>query len=188
MVKELVMFGLSRFEENFARSYRQTNFTLYGKYTYEDICRLLNWEKQRNPINVGGYFYEKETKTMPVFINYRQDQRNAIYEHRFLSNRELIAFSKHPRQVTSSDADHIYKRTDDDRDNKIYLFVRRNKDDREAKEFYFMGEIRAVGEPKPVILEKSGDEAFEITYLLEDPVRDELFEYITGDDGSPGGS
>ncbi len=188
MVKELVMFGLSRFEENFARSYRQTNFTLYGKYTYEDICRLLNWEKQRNPINVGGYFYEKETKTMPVFINYRQDQRNAIYEHRFLSNRELIAFSKHPRQVTSSDADHIYKRTDDDRDNKIYLFVRRNKDDREAKEFYFMGEIRAVGEPKPVILEKSGDEAFEITYLLEDPVRDELFEYITGDDGSLGGS
>ena len=44
------------------------------------------------------------------------------------------------------------------------------------------------GKPKPVILEKSGDEAFEITYLLEDPVRDELFEYITGDDGSHGGS
>ena len=44
-----------------------------------------------------------------------------------------------------------------------------------------MGEITAVGEPRPVILEKSGDDAFEITYVLEEPVREELFEYITGE-------
>lgn len=181
MVKELISFGLSRYEENFSDRYDQTSFQLYGKYTYEDICRLLNWEKQRNPINVGGYFYEKQTKTMPVFINYQQERTTAVYEHKFLSNRELIAFSKHPRKCGSSDADHIYKRTEEDRDNRIYLFVRRNKDDKEAKEFYFMGEITAVREPRPVILEKSGDDAFEITYVLEEPVREELFEYITGE-------
>lgn len=95
--------------------------------------------------------------------------------------KELIAFSKHPRDVNSPDADHIYKRKESEKDNRIYLFVRKNKNDREAKEFYFLGEINAVGRPKPVILEKTKDEAFEITYVLDEPVREDIYEYITGE-------
>jgi len=30
---------------------------------------------------------------------------------------------------------------------KILLFVRKNKDDKETKEFYFLGEVFAQGEP-----------------------------------------
>ena len=59
--------------------------------------------------------------------------------------------------------------------------MRKNKNDKEAKEFYFLGEIEAAGEPKQVILEKSGDEAFEITYILSDPVREDIYEYIVED-------
>ena len=55
----------------------------------------------------------------------------------------------------SRDADHIYKRTAEDAANKIYLFVRKNKDDNEAKEFYFLGEIFAQGRPEPVIMPKT---------------------------------
>ena len=32
-----------------------------------------------------------------------------------------------------------------------------------------------------MILEKSGDEAFEITYILSDPVREDIYEYIVED-------
>ncbi|MBS6798467.1 MAG: DEAD/DEAH box helicase [Firmicutes bacterium] len=179
MVRELAQFAVSRYVNNYSARYKDTNFCLYQKYTYEDICRLLNWEKQMNPLNVGGYFYEKKTKTMPVFISY--DRKNASYDHRFVSNKELIAFSKHPRDVNSPDADHIYKRRESEKDNRMYLFVRKNKNDREAKEFYFLGEINAVGRPKPVILEKTKDEAFEITYVLDEPVREDIYEYITGE-------
>lgn len=62
MVRELAQFAVSRYVNNYSARYKDTNFCLYQKYTYEDICRLLNWEKQMNPLNVGGYFYEKRQR------------------------------------------------------------------------------------------------------------------------------
>ena len=50
-----------------------TNFQLYAKYTYEDVCRLLEWEKGEVALNIGGYRYDSKTKTYPVFINYRKE-------------------------------------------------------------------------------------------------------------------
>ena len=46
---------------------------------------------------------------MPVFINYDKTEDAIAYEDRFISNQELIALSKHPRKITSSDVVHIYK-------------------------------------------------------------------------------
>ena len=62
-----------------------------------------------NAQNIGGYFYDKDTKTLPVFINYDKAEDAIAYEDRFLSNSELIALSKHPRKVDSTDADHFIK-------------------------------------------------------------------------------
>lgn len=90
----------------------------------------------------------------------------------------LIALSKRPRKVNSSDADHIYKRTAEDRDNRIFLFIRKDKNDNEAKEFYFLGEIYAEGDPQPIQMAQSKGDAFEISYRLDRPVRDDIYEYI----------
>lgn len=181
MVLELIDFGIENYYEHYSKRYKNTNFQLYQKYTYEDVCRLLNWEKNMNAQNIGGYFYDKLTKTLPVFINYVKSDDAIAYEDRFLSANELVALSKHPRKITSSDVTHIYKRSDDDKQNRIYLFVRKNKDDKEAKEFYFLGEIYAVGEPVPIHMESANDDAFEITYHLDVPVREDIYDYITGD-------
>jgi superfamily II DNA or RNA helicase/HKD family nuclease len=140
MVDELLDYGICQYEENYADRYKETNFQLYQKYTYEDVCRLLNWKKNMNAQNIGGYFYDIETKTLPVFINYEKAEDAIAYEDRFVSSSELIALSKHPRKITSSDAERIYKKGIENADNKIYLFVRKNKDDKEAKEFYFLGD------------------------------------------------
>lgn len=134
-----------------------------------------------NAQNIGGYFYDKETKTLPVFINYEKAADAIAYEDRFVSESELIALSKHPRKITSSDAEHIYKRNPEDKENRIYLFVRKNKDDKETKEFYFLGEMFAVGEPKPIHMETTNDDAFEITYRLDVPVREDIYHYVIGD-------
>ena len=181
MVDELLDYGICQYEENYADRYKETNFQLYQKYTYEDVCRLLNWKKNMNAQNIGGYFYDIETKTLPVFINYEKAEDAIAYEDRFVSSSELIALSKHPRKITSSDAERIYKKGIENADNKIYLFVRKNKDDKEAKEFYFLGEIFAVGEPFPIHMETTNDDAFEITYHLDVPVREDIYGYIRGE-------
>ena len=181
MIEELLDFGIGQYEEKYAAVYRDTSFVLYQKYTYEDVCRLLNWKKNMNAQNIGGYFYDAETKTLPVFINYHKTEDAIAYEDRFVSENHLIALSKHPRKITSTDADHIYKRKEDDADNRIFLFVRKNKDDKEAKEFYFLGEIFAENVPRPIRMEKTKDDAFEIDYRLDVPVRSDIYDYIIRD-------
>lgn len=180
MVNEIIDFGIDRVEENYGDVYKDTNFNLYQKYTYEDVCRLLNWDKNLNGQNIGGYFYDTATKTFPVFINYEKTEDAIAYEDRFLSDNQLIALSKKPRSVDSSDANHIYKRNPEDKDNRIFLFVRKNKDDDDAKEFYFLGEIHAEGKPKPTLVpsDKGDQKAFEICYRLETPVRNDIYDYI----------
>ncbi len=181
IIDELIEYGIENYMENYSDSYKDTNFQLYQKYTYEDVCRLLNWRRNMNAQNIGGYFYDSETKTLPVFINYDKAEDAIAYEDRFVTQEHLVALSKHPRKVNSSDADHFFKRTEEDKENKILLFVRKNKDDKEAKEFYFLGEIFAQGEPIPIKMEKTGDDAFEINYKLDVPVRDDIYEYIVSE-------
>lgn len=51
MILELLDFGIEQWKEKYGQIYRDTNFTLYQKYTYEDVCRLLNWNKNLNAQN-----------------------------------------------------------------------------------------------------------------------------------------
>lgn len=181
MVVDLLTFGEERYQEQYSNAYKDTCFQLYQKYNYEDVCRLLGWKKNMNAQIISGYFYDKETKTLPVFINYDKAEGAIAYEDRFLSENVLIALSKHPRKITSGDAIHIYKQTPEDKDNRIFLFVRKNKDDKETKEFYFLGEIYAEGEPVPIHMESTNDDAFEILYRLDVPVRSDIYDYMVSD-------
>lgn len=181
MVKEVLLFGETRYQDYYNHSYKDTCFVLYQKYTYEDVCRLLGWKKNMTAQNIGGYFYDAETKTLPVFINYDKKEDAIAYEDRFLSEDRLIALSKHPRRITSADVTHIYKRSQEDKENRIFLFVRKNKDDKEAKEFYFLGEMHAEGEPEEIYMESTKDSAFEINYHLDVPIRSDIYDYITGE-------
>ena len=42
---ELVEYGLYRNAKYYGKPYRKSSFSLYQKYSYEDVCRLLEWEK-----------------------------------------------------------------------------------------------------------------------------------------------
>ena len=180
MIYELIDFGLRRYSKNYSNSYKDTCFQLYQKYTYEDVCRLLEWEKGEVALNIGGYKFDKTTKTYPVFINY--DKHDGIddsinYEDRFISESKLIAISKSGRTTSSDDVVQAYNA---DKDNvKMYLFVRKNKDDKISKEFYFLGSIRAIGNPNQFIMKNTNKTAVEIEYQLLTPVRSDIYEYIT---------
>lgn len=180
-LSDLADFVLARWARLYGVTYRETRFSLYQTYTYEEVCRLLDWERNVNAQNIGGYFYDRTTKTMPVFVNYEKEEGAIAYADRFLSERRFVALSKRNRRPTSSDADHIFKRGVEEADNRIYLFVRRNKKEKEAKAFYFLGEVRAAGEPIPVEVPGANgvDPAFEIDYRLAEPVRSDIYAYLT---------
>ena len=181
VIKELVDFGISRYERDYKQSYDVTDFVLYQKYTYEDVCRLLNWEQNEVPLNIGGYKYDKKTKTFPVFINY--DKSDDIsdttkYEDHFVPGfrDRLIAISKSGRSLQSEDVQNFLKAKE--RGIRVELFVRKNKDDKISKEFYYLGHMTASGNTKEFIMPNTQKTAVEIEWILDVPVREDIYEYI----------
>ncbi|MEE8732234.1 MAG: DEAD/DEAH box helicase [Eggerthellaceae bacterium] len=177
---ETIDFGLKRHAQNYAEPFDDTNLTLYGKYTYEEVCRLLSWDKNINGQNIGGYKYDRATNTFPVFINYDKapDISDTIkYEDRFVSERELIALSKQPRTMESPEI--VRLKAWPENGMRIYLFMRKNKNDVGSKEFYFLGSMHPTQDFRPITMPNTNKGAIEIRYELDVPVRDDLYEYLT---------
>ncbi len=178
MVEDLCAFILRRWESLYNKRYKDTLFCLYTLYTYDDICRLLDWPKLMPAQNIGGYWYDKSTKTMAICVNYEKDSNAIAYHDRFISNSELIWLTKPNRRVGSEEVSRMMKRTPYD-DTRIFLFIRRNKDDNEAKAFYFLGEVEPSGDPKDMFL-NDGRPVVELNWKLSTPVDEDLYDYITG--------
>ena len=179
ILSELVDFGISRNERDYSDLYDNTDFVLYQKYTYEDVCRLLNWETNEVPLNIGGYKYDKKTRTFPVFINY--DKADDItdttkYEDHFTSTGSLIAISKSGRSLDSEDVQNFLK--SDERGISVELFVRKNKDDKISKEFYYLGHMKASGNAREFVMNNTDKTAVEIEWMLDVPVREDIYQYI----------
>lgn len=180
VLDELVDFGISRYERDYSNTYGNTDLVLYQKYTFEDVCRLLNWEKNEVPQNIGGYKYDKTTKTFPVFINYEKQDDISVttrYEDHFDSNSKLIAISKSRRRLTSDDVQNFLKSKE--RGIKVELFVRKNKDDKISKEFYYLGSMNPSGKAEEFTMEGTDVTAVSIEWILDKPVRDDIYEYLT---------
>ena len=179
MLQELVEFGISRYNKNFSACYLDTNLVLYQKYTYEDVCRLLDWENNEVPLNIGGYKFDRKTKTFPVFINYDKadDIQDTIkYEDHFVDTRRLIAISKQGRTIESEEVQNFINA--EQRGIKVELFVRKNKDDKISKEFYYLGRMKATGKVRQFVMTNTDKEAVEIEWVLDTPVREDIYEYI----------
>ncbi len=180
ILDELVDFGISRYLRDYSNTYRDTDLVLYQKYTYEDVCHLLNWENNEVPLNIGGYKFDKKTKTFPVFINYDKAEDisdTTKYEDHFISNKNLIAISKAGRSIESEDVQNFLKAKE--RGIHVELFVRKNKDDKISKEFYYLGRMEASGKYKEFTMANTDKKAVEIEWNLDVPVRDDIYEYIT---------
>mgnify|MGYP001016600024 FL=1 len=178
LLTELVEYGIYRYNKYYKHNlYRDTNFVLYEKYSFEDICKLFSWSINYVPLAIGGYKYDEQTKTLPVFINYDIDENsfNHDYVHGFLPGNGFTSMSKPRRNLESRECEYFYKD-----ETKIYLFMRKNKDDKDgARVFYFLGEMKTVGQPELVHREKSGDTVLQFFYKLQTPLREDMYEYFT---------
>ena len=177
MVNELIAFGKNRYFKYFDQAYDSTDFVLYSKYTYDDVCRLLNWEKSEVALNIGGYKFDLLTNTYPIFINYHKDNDIADsikYEDHFLSNDNFVGISKSKRDLNSDDVKHFIHSKENETD--VHLFVRKNKDDKTSKEFYYLGKVN-YRDSKQMRMQ-SGESIVEFLWRLDVPVREDIYEYI----------
>ena len=171
-VNELLELSKDNYNHKFKDTYDDTNFVLNQMYTYEDVCRFMNWDHNINAINIGGYKYDQKTNTFCVFINYVKGEKvveSQRYEDHFENRNTLIALSKSMENKDSKNMvrvrDHKQNGTD------IHLFMRKNKDDEGSKEFYYLGKMdfeSFVNDETPV----------KIRYKLREEVRFDLFEYF----------
>ena len=60
----------------------------------------------------------------------------------------------------------------------VDLFVRKNKDDKISKEFYYLGHMTASGNTKEFTMANTKKSAVEIEWILDVPVREDIYEYI----------
>ena len=119
----------------------------------------------------------QEKNTYPVYINYvKQDVVDTQdYEDEFLDQGTLIAISKSFRSLKSDDVQKFLNC--EKLGIAVHLFVRKNKDDKETKEFYYLGRIRPTGWAEEFKMPVGAD-AVKIKWKLDRPVPN-LYEYIT---------
>ncbi len=124
---------------------------MYQKYTYEDVCRLLNWEQNEVPLNISGYKYDRKTKTFPVFINYDKAEDisdTTKYEDHFVPGfrDRLIAISKSGRSLQSEDVQNFLKAKE--RGIHLELFKRDKNDEISSEYFYLRQQTAGSGTTK----------------------------------------
>ena len=90
----------------------------------------------------------------------------------------MIAISKSGRTSKSEDVKAAIQA--DERGIKMDLFVRKNKDDHTSKEFYYLGRLHATGKTTDFVMPETTKTAVEITYNLETPVRQDIYDYLVG--------
>ena len=182
IIKDIVNFGKHRYQKNYADEYMNSGFSLYQKYEYDDVCRILQWNKNEVPLNIGGYKYDSVTNTYPVFVNYEKSDNindSINYEDLFLNNRQFISFSKGKRTKESEDVQRFINAVDNN--TPVELFVRKNKDDKVAKSFYYLGRMQ-INDAKEMMMKNTGNKVVEFKWDLDVPVREDIYDYITDND------
>ncbi|MCD7949218.1 MAG: DEAD/DEAH box helicase [Erysipelotrichaceae bacterium] len=169
-VLEVIDYAIDIYNKKYSQRYHNTDLCLYEKYTYEDVCRLLNWQQNIVPLNIGGYKYDQHTNTLPVFINYDKEEditETTKYNDHFIDSQTLIAMSKSNVKLNSKGIEIFTKAKE--RNTAIHIFIRKNKDDETSKEFYYLGNASIDNIQQDTMA--NNVPVCEIHYTLDQPVK-----------------
>ena len=175
-VIEVLDYSIQKYKNEYNNRYKDTDLCLYKKYTFEDVCRLLNWEKNLSSV-MFGYRYDEHTNTLPIFVNYEKEENisdTTKYNDRFVDPQTFIAISK--SNMTLQDDKMIPFINANKNHTSIHIFIRKNKLDEESKEFYYLGLGNILNIKQETMANNSP--VCEILYQLDQPVRKDIYDYI----------
>lgn len=144
------------------------------------ICDKIYAQKAND--RTGGVGDETVIISSEIYGNARQEKfisDTTKYEDHFVAENRLIAISKSGRSMDSEDVQNFLNATE--RGIDVQLFVRKNKDDKISKEFYYLGRVIATGNAKQFVMPNTDKTAVEIEWELETPVREDIYQYIVNE-------
>ncbi len=167
-----VKYSIHTFNKNFSKDYYRDGLLLFNKYSRKDVCRLLNWE---NDISSTVYGYRTRNEVTPCFVTYHKsdDIEDTIkYNDYFVSPSVFAWESRSNRKLSSQEIKNVIN------SKRILLFVK--KEDAEGTDFYFMGDASIIKDSiQQAEMPDSGQPVVHFKFQLEQPVKDDLYNYIT---------
>ncbi|MBB5219914.1 superfamily II DNA or RNA helicase [Treponema rectale] len=180
-LEDCIQYGLTKAKLKQNEHFENHNLVLYRKYSRKDVFKILNWAKDENPQNVGGYMTKKTDDEFhcPVFVTYEKSDEisdSIKYKDFFIDNTRFNWMSKSKRSLTSPDVSSILNQADNH--IQIMLFVK--KDDNEGTDFYYMGNMKTVKESAEQTQMESGESVVNIQFDMETPVTQNMYNYLEG--------
>ena len=177
-----INYSLMSFKAKMKRADLIGGFFRYEKYNRRDIHRILNWSKEPNHLNIGGYKSSDDKTNCPIFVTYKKDEKIADtikYEDEFINNVTLQWFSKQNRTLESNDVEEI--KNSNKTNMRLPLFLK--KDDNEGNDLYFIGDLKVDEETleETFIEDKKNNNNKPIVKMkmyLDKPIKDDLFKYL----------
>lgn len=167
-----VNYSIYTFNNNFNKDYYKDGLLLFNKYSRKDVCRLLNW---KNDISSTVYGYRTRNEITPCFVTYHKSddiEATIKYNDYFVSPSVFAWESRSNRKLSSQEIKNVIN------SKRILLFVK--KEDAEGTDFYFMGDASIIKDSiQQAEMPDSGQPVVHFKFQLEQPVKDDLYNYIT---------
>ena len=150
------------------------------RYTREDACRLLNWEKNEYA-TINGYAFKTDDWVIFVTYNKSEDASETVrYEDRFLSPRSFLWYSVGNRDFKSKDYKKL-SRFDPSR-QRIHLFVKR--DDNDGSDHYYLGtvgyDLADIGVEQRQVEGGATQPILQVPFVLDTEVSKDIYRYLAG--------
>ncbi|MDR1857340.1 MAG: DEAD/DEAH box helicase [Desulfovibrio sp.] len=158
-----------------------SGFVINKKYSRSDICRILNWEKDENPQNIGGYRIKYNTCPIFVTLNKKEDISSSIkYEDKFINRKTFSWMTRSNVRLDGKEPQQIIHH--EDTNLAMYLFIKKS-DDTDGHDFYYLGNVIPVPDSakQTVQPDDHGGELpiVNFTFDIVHPVKEELYDYLT---------
>ncbi|QYH35294.1 DUF3427 domain-containing protein [Salinibacterium sp. M195] len=171
-VDDLVRTGLARIKSRFASD---QPFTPGLQYSRKDVCRLLNWEKNRSGV-INGYKVDLQTMTCPIFVTLHKSKdisASTAYADALIDSQNMIWSTKSKRKLDSKELTPILS-------NDAALHVFMQMDDAEKERFYYLGHAQSSGAFQTSMTDDEGAElpVVHMNLRFDDPLNPAMFDYF----------
>lgn len=154
------------------------DFIVGRRYSRKDYCWLNNWASNQYS-TIYGYKVNEATGTCPIFVTYHKDDEisdSTNYGDEFIDSHTFHWFTRSKRTLQSPEVKAIVEKKTD-----LHLFVK--KDDKELKDFYYLGRATPSDAYEDEMPTEKGDrlDVVRMNLNLETPIEASLYQYLTTD-------
>ncbi len=177
-VADILAFGEFEYRQHYLEGRDEHDLVLYQKYTRQDVCRLLHWEKDESSTTYG-YKVHKPTGTCPLFVTYHKKKEtinaSTDYPDEFLSRNLFQWATRNNVKINGSEPPYI---RGEKGPMQTFLFVQKSND--EGRAFYYLGKTKFLTNVQKTIIDDKGKilPMVEMVFRLPESVPQELYSYI----------